>query len=202
MRNEAVHTEEYKGHTIEVYADISPSNPFEEWDCNPPIAVNYDRGIHCYATKYGNPLEPPALTREQIKANLPDILELTGHKSLLAMRSEMSWTTWDDAAQMVNEAIAQMLGSYMSDSDRLEALASLWNMAGIPAIVRVSRGYVQGAYAEVLAVATPEFQEACGSGPEYWNGPDGIENLEASIKLYGYWAWGDEDASEYFEEVK
>lgn len=190
MRNEAVYTEEYKGHKIEIYCDLTASNPFEEWDCEPPIAVYYVGDIDCYATKYGDPLEPPALTREQIKANLPDILELTGHKSLLALCHDRWPTDTMSAEDCVNNAVLSACEG-MRPSDLLEALASLWNMAGVPAIVRASSGYGQGDYAEVLAVATPEFQKACGNAPGYWDGPDGIKSLEASIKLYGYWAWGD-----------
>lgn len=190
MRNETVHTEEYKGYTIEIYPDDWPENPFEAWDCEPPIAVHYDRDISCYATKYGDPLRPPELTREQVKANTRQICDMLGAGSLLEAADRLNELYSFSAVEQINYVLRRRLGE-LNNSDRLEALAELWNMAGIPAIVRVSRGYCQGDYAEVLAVATPEFQKACGNDPDYWNGPDGIKNLEASIKLYGYWAWGD-----------
>jgi hypothetical protein len=36
-----IETETYKGITINIHSDDSPANPFEEWDCEPPLLTFY-----------------------------------------------------------------------------------------------------------------------------------------------------------------
>lgn len=179
-------TIEYKGFDIEIHLDQCAENPFEAWDCDPPIAVYYDRNINSYATKYGDVNTVPTLTREQIKANITEILALTGYPHVRSLANDRFYhgaSVYD----LVNEAISEHVDD-LGYSDRLEALCDLYNMTGQAAIVRTSCGYSQRDYAEVLAVATFEFQKACGNATDYWAEPD---TLEPSIDLYSAWAWGD-----------
>jgi hypothetical protein len=85
----------------------------------------------------------------------------------------------------INDQISEYVYD-LGDSDRLDVLCDLYNMAGMPAVVKSVHGYSQGDYAEVLAVATPEFQEACGNDSDF----DWIPSLESSIQLFGDWAFG------------
>lgn len=177
---------EYKGHTIEIILDEDAENPFENWDCESPLAVSYERDITSYAKQYGDVNEVPTLTREQIKANLPAILSMLGLSTVWAARTRYPSSYHpSDIVCCLNDAIAELV-AYQYNDDRLEMLCELYNMAGIPAICKASRGYCQGDYALVLAVATPEFQKACGNAADY----DWFSNLESAVKLWGYWAWG------------
>ena len=180
-------SETYKGYEIEIIHDEFPENPFEAWDCEPPLAVAYDRNITSYAKQYGDVNDVPTLTREQIKANLPAILSMLDLSTVWAIRNAMpsSYHPYDIVC-CVNDAISEYVND-LSNDDRLEALCDLYNMAGIPALCKSSRGYSQGDYALVLAVATPEFQKACGNGEGYWDDP---QHLQAAIDLWGNWAWG------------
>lgn len=182
---DAIYTETYKGFTIEIIPDDSPENPFEAWDCNPPIAVYSDRNITEYATQYGNVNSVPTLTREQIKANLKEILDLLGYTSVFGLR-ELRRYTDTDIADAINDGLSDFLDNEYT-SDRLKHLESFWQMAGIPALLKTVRGYSQGDYAEVLAVATPEFQKACGNEKDFWDNP---ESLKPSIELFGDWCFG------------
>jgi hypothetical protein len=184
MNNE-VYSEKYKGLTINIMLDDSRENPFEAWDCEPPIAVyaHYNRGINEYSTQYGNVNNVPTLTREQIKANLPAILELCDASNLWDLTDERrEYNTLKGCINHVIERNVECLG----DSDRLDALCDLYNMAGMPAVCDDVRGCSQSDWAKVLAVATPEFREECGNGESF----DWITSLKASIQLFEDWAFG------------
>lgn len=179
-------TENYKGFQIDIVQDEDPENPFEAWDCEPPLAVySCDYGsITEYAMQYGNVNNPPILTREQILANKTLIFDLFAVKSWFSLRSIREYTDVDFADVLNNELTDILCG--MNDSDRLDTLCDLYNAAGIPAICEDVRGSSQGDWAKVLAVATPEFQKACGNGPGF----DWHKSLKQSIQLFEDWAFG------------
>jgi hypothetical protein len=188
--NAPVETEDYRGFTIEIFRDEDGGNPWKDMDGNPPIAVYYDRGITEYATKYGHANELPELTREQMHAHKAEIASLLGFGTLYQAAKASMGGYRDTAEDAIHEALRNHLEYNRSDRERLEALESLWNMAGVPAVLGTSTGYSQGDYAYVLAVATPEFLKAMGSDAETWSA-DNFRALRDSIRLYGYWAWGD-----------
>jgi hypothetical protein len=185
----AIHKENYKGLTIKIYQDEDSQNPFEDWDGNPPIAVcSFDRSrsyISEYATRYGNANEVPELTRERIIEGRAEILDLLGETSFFRVIDRTYLDNYS-AEQLVNDAISEHVNG-LSDQDRLEALETLYNLAGIPALLGTVHGCSQRDYAEALAVATPEFQKACGNESGYWNNP---ENLKPSIQLFEDWCFG------------
>lgn len=185
MNNE-VYTEEYKGLTINIMYEDQPQNPFEDWDCEPPLAVYSDRNITEYATGYGEVNSVPTLTREQIKANLSAILSLLDIKNLFEVRQYKGDDQYSyDLIECVNYALGNAVDD-LGDSDRLDVLCDLYNMAGMPAVCSDVHGSCQGDWAKVLAVATPEFQEECGNGEAF----DWEESLKSSIQLFEDWAFG------------
>lgn len=181
---DVVHSEIYKGHEIEIAYDEGVPCPFDDWDCEPPIAVNSD-GITEYATKYGDVNSVPCPTMEQIIENSDQIIALVGSSVFVeAIRAQQDG---EDLAESINEYIREMIDCSCTNSERLEALCDLYNMIGWPALLRTIRGYAQGDWAEVLAVATPEFQKACGNKKGFWDDP---EKLRPSIDLFADWAYG------------
>jgi hypothetical protein len=181
---ENVHSETIGKYTINIFQDDRAGNPFENWDGEPPIAVYSDRTITEYATKYGHASEVPTLTREQIKANLKDILGILGVNSLWGLRDRQY--TGQKIADIINDGLVDIVTG-VSNSERLELLEELYTMAGVPALLQTVHGYCQGDWAQVLAVATPKFQDACGNAEGYWDNP---EALAPSIELYRDWAFG------------
>lgn len=174
------HEEEYKGYTIKIINDECAENPWESWDSEPPIVVSSDRDLRSYGKQDVN--GAPELTRDEIKANLARIMEIADYSSLKDMVHDANYHAYslEDGIQvLLNRALDNE-----TDSDRLEIIAELYEMKGITAVVKSVTGYVQGDWAEVLAVATPEFLKETGA-------PNTGEMLEQSIKLYGYWAFGD-----------
>lgn len=183
MFNEPVHEETIGDYLIQIHADTDAQNPFEDWDCEPPLAVYSagNRGIQ----EYGEVNTVPTLSREQIKANIPAICSLLDAKSLLRASDRLNERYSDSAVDQINYVIERHIND-LGNSDRLEALCELYNIAGIPAVCGSVHGYSQGDYAEVLAVATPEFQEMCGNGADF----DWIESLKGSVQLFEDWAFG------------
>jgi hypothetical protein len=178
-----VHSEKIGKYTINIFQDDGAGNPFENWDGEPPIAVYSDRTITEYATKYGNVDAVPELTRAQIKANLNEILTVLELKSVFALRGGNTHTSVED---LVNDWLREYVDNEYQ-SKRLELLETLYTWAGVPALLQTVRGYCQGDWAEVLAVATPKFQNACGNTEGFWDNPDA---LAPSIELFGDWCFG------------
>ncbi len=175
------YTENYKGYEINIILDEWPENPFTDFDGEPPIVVNYNRGLDTYGEDVNR---VPYLDKADLKRALSVILELTGKRSIYDLVREVRQHSTDLLAGIhweLTDAINDL-----DDSERLEALCSLYNALGIPAVVKAVRGYCQGDYAEVLAVATPEFQAECGCAEGYnW-----FARLNGSIKLFGDCAFG------------
>jgi hypothetical protein len=185
------HTEVYKGYTIEIVNDRSPQNPFEAFDGEPPIAIYYDGGIHEYATKYGNANSVPRLTQKQITKHSREILDLLHYSDWKAFRLDRYNSSYGryDRAEYVHDALNELVDNEY-ESKRLPLLETVWRMAGHPALYGETTGYSQSDWAYVLVVATPKFLEATGCTVKQLTADD-YAGLQASIDLYGYWAWGD-----------
>jgi len=179
----------YKGFTIEIEHDDYAENPFDAWDGNAPILVHpcghFERAPACYGLEF----ELPALSKEEIKANLKEVRSILGYSSLMSALTELApacrASYFGDIEQYVNDSISKIFDDETM-SDQIELIAQVYRMKSIPAIVQSVRGSARGDYAEVLAVALPSWIEETGVCPEF------IEsNLRGAISLYGSWAYGE-----------
>jgi len=183
---------EYKGYSIKVSQDIMPENPFEAWDCEPPL-LSFDGDT--FKVYQGAPESLGELIRSfcsglfgrhktlaMLKEYLPQI-------PLRAFVEERQRLGEDDA----NTFIAFMEESYGGEPEGwqsaiawFDAVESLLTRAGIPCYNGQSNGYTQGDSALVLAIASPAWAATVGA-PE--------ETLKAQCKgafdLFSAWAWGD-----------
>lgn len=185
---------EYRDHKIEVHRDFSPSNPFEDWDCELPILVAHLHHARYNLHSYGvddelSLVKLPHLERPVVLAHWRDILaELNlrnDWQGLLSFAREELRYPYDP----LDRALAQALDEEYCDhsaSDKLELLERVYGWLGITAVLGSTTGYCQGDYAKVLAVATPEWIEKVGAPADSLK-----RQCEYAIKLYGYWAWGD-----------
>ena len=173
-------TIEYKNQKIEIIQDECPENPLELWDCMPEL--------HSTGGSGDIDLLAPELTRDQIKKNAATICELTGEKTLLALSSNNTdyyRSNYEDATFMVNTAICNRVEE-LSKSDKCDALATLFNIAGIRALSEGISGYSQDSYATVLVIATPEWIKETGIRDA------NIERaLQSTIETYAAWRYGD-----------
>lgn len=184
----------YRTFTVRALQDDCPSNPFEDRDCEPALAVWYDGTL----TEYGDgALEP--LTglpghwfsrhwRAICKAL--DLDESEHDKEARDARPDYdgSATLGDIRADLLRDALGEMKPSRYgrgSGSDYLAAVAALWALRGVEALDSSTSGYSQGDYADVLAVATPEWAARVGAPRE-----SHASQCKAAVTLYGAWAWG------------
>lgn len=185
---ETVNTIEYRGFQINVHQDYSPCNPWNDWDCEPPMIVLHG-GRRADFTEYGLDLSVPTLTKEQLKSSLPALkkaLGITGRILPFCQEYAVSQRyNYAGAVDLFNDAISGYF-EQQSSSDKLELLADLYQAIGVPALCTSVHGSCQGDYSEVLIVATPEWVKTVGIAPEHID-----QSLKQSAKLYGQYAFGE-----------
>jgi hypothetical protein len=185
-----IETEQYKGITINIHSDDSPSNPFEEWDCEPPLLTYYGgRGASLKA--YQNAPERWG----EILALLPDSCFERGKR--MELIKQLNCTLREFAEENRNmrtidafvEFLTSQCGAFPSGwGDAVawfEMAEWILNWGGITAVYEQSTGHCQGDVTLCLAIATPDWLKLTGVDPE-----NAKEQLERSIELYGNWAWG------------
>ena len=120
---------------------------FDDHDVGASALVNY--GTRNGSREYGNSIELPELTREQIKQNAKDICNLLERKTLLEVCEYRA--TGDCTVDLINQALADSY-EYTSENERIEFLAYMLDIAGIQNHASTGRGYSQGDYYDILIV--------------------------------------------------
>lgn len=181
----------YRGFTAYAVQDSDAENPFTAWDTEPPTLVYTGRrdGFSDYS---GDTLENPLaaisdarLARKWAEAAKALAISADAYALTKASnRADYGTSAADTRREMAEEALADMRNG--SGSDYLEALATLWRIAGCVAETWSAHGYSQGDYAEGLSVATPEWAKKVGAPKK-----SHADQCRYAGKLYGYWAFGD-----------
>lgn len=161
--------------------DDFPANPFNDWDCEPPLMSFYDR----HRTDYGK-----GSIQNEIKEKLtPNIVKF--HQKKLAEILEVDISNCESLDEKINDIVGEVDKALMKD------LGRVCEILKIPYFYGSSKGYSQGDYAEVLIVLTKEFYERTGCDPR-----NADEILKGTKKLYDDWAWGDVYKINVEDEVK
>lgn len=171
-------TEKYKGFTIKIEQDLDPSNPFEDWDCEPSLMVegnNYNKDysdgeIDSFLTNY--------LTDNQIVRHKAKILKLINYHESFDSDHE------DYTAKEKIDILRDELSDFLSED--IENKVSFCNSFNIIYYSGTSRGYSQGSWADVFVIITDKDREKLGIDKK-----NDAKVCEQTFKLYGYWAWGD-----------
>lgn len=181
---------EIDGYTVTVEQDEFPSNPFTEFDCEPPTLTFYE-GL----TSYG---DVPSV-RDLVRL-IPDEHFARG-KRVSFIRENLNISLRSFATERnyqgdsIRDAFARELldmnpepsrRSWREATDYFEMLEWLCKLAGVPCHYTQSNGYSQGDSALVMAFATKEWAGKVGA-PE-----DSLqEQCKNACDLYSAWAWGD-----------
>lgn len=197
MRNET-HIEDadvlHRGILIEFHRDPDPLHPWQDWDCQIPMVYLSSEYHDSCSTEHTsghdilNPIghmTPRFMTRHRLA--IAQILDL-GFSDVATFDAHCRDENYyelpiaDFRAVMFGEVL-----SGMSNSDRLEAVAALWTLQGVPAHCTSSQGYSQGDYVELLFVAHPDWIKACGIDQKThgW-----AREFEGSENMFGAWRWG------------
>jgi hypothetical protein len=181
--------------SIHIHADQSPENPFEMWDCEPPLLTFYG-GRHESLNAYQKAPESlreilhllPAATWQrhnrvsffkQFMADKFGVKELAGEIRRYG-------STFDAVADLLAAEYGDTPSGWRSAQKWFELAEALLNFAGIPCLYEQSNGYCQGDSTLCLVVLTPDWFKESGANPE--NAPD---ICKGAIALYSAWAWGD-----------
>lgn len=193
---------EHKGLVIRAVHDDCPENPFKIEDGHWPMLAR-PGGRNERTVEYD---KQPGLALGSVLGRFSDAHIVFDQKALaqiLAADTSL-WADWheQDKPKWVTDAGA--LRAWFEDalydmsnvgSERFDTLAELYKLLGIPCLRTTVTGYSQGAWAELLIVATPEAQAALRTRPEDMSDDDWAKTLEADMQaqadLYKAWAFGD-----------
>ena len=188
----------YKKHLITVHNDINPINPFDEWDCEPPLAYQSFNHFARSYREYGNLSDSIVLlfTSDIVLQNIKQALELycdiTGDKWRDFVRdSYQGRDEWLDnmtfrgiLAEDIYTGIIDALND--TDSDYFNYLETICDLLDIPCLNRSSSGYSQGEYVDVFIALTPGFFKITGCDVD-----DSEKILSGSLELFSAYMWGD-----------
>jgi len=190
-------TIEYKNCKILIHQDETPENPFESWDCEPPLLTYYG-GRHGYFKAYGE-IED----LRDIIAIIPDSCFERGERMKL-FKEYISdrftrFTLREFAGDIQSngsfkDAFCSILVEYFNDTpsnwrnatEWMELAESLLSLAGITCYQGQSNGYSQGDSTLVLAIATPNWLKTSGVAKR-----NESSAMKCAFDLYSAWAWGD-----------
>ena len=166
-----------KSYTLSIYHDEHHSNPFTEWDSEPPLMYKYDRDVTHYGTDsiISNLLD--LITDRRLTLSKKIILDAYDSKTEEEIREEK----YD--SQTFVDAIRDEL---KRDGDNIELIETLASIAKVPYLRFDSRGYSQWDYADALILLTPEFFTRTGCNPK-----DSDKILKQTKNLFDSWAWWD-----------
>lgn len=185
-------TETYKNYTVSIDQDISPENPFEAWDCEPPLLAYYG-GRHEDFKSYSG----PESLADIVRMLPPECWERGERVKLICEYLDCSLKEFSEALAEYGsiqgafiELLSEKHGSKPSDwrsaREWFDVAESLLNRAGIICHNAQSNGYSQGDSTLVLVIATPEWIGDVGIAPE------NVQSAcESAFDLYSAWAWGD-----------
>lgn len=204
------------GYTVTIETDDSPENPFEAWDCEPPLLTYYG-GRHGDFKSYNGPkslfeiidLIPwssaeheqayPGTLFDGRRTISPDPSPFergrrvqTIKKYLDVTLREMADVSRDYSSFRLAfaEVLTQQLGAtpqgWLGAQQWFETAESLLKEAGIPCLFQEPRGYNQGDVTLCLVILTDEWLKKTGADRD-----NAKEICQATIDLYSAWAWGD-----------
>jgi hypothetical protein len=185
----------YRGLIIEAEQDSSPSNPFEDWDGEPPLAYYSDRDLTDYSD--GEALDPFAGTSDAWFSRnwraLCAALEIDPAAHDEEVRQLQRDYPGNNLAalrrQTFESALEEMKpGGYYGGnaSDYFIALEALWALRKVEALHWNRNGYSQSDWAEGIAVATPAWAERVGAPADSHK-----RQLKNAADLWAAWAYGD-----------
>lgn len=181
----------FSDYRVSIMDDQCASNPWEEWDCEPPIYIRDAHRFHGFG-EFQHGVDLPALTRAQIVAGWRSLLPDDYGTRWRDLRRYIAEYRADDPGASVEDAFNLRLKEdveNLRDSEKLDQYAAIFQAAGIPAGTSTVNGSCQSQWAEVLVVLTPDWQKLTGCTTE---DADACEsNLKHAAKLYEAWAFGD-----------
>lgn len=185
-------TQEYKGYRINIAQESSPENPFEAWDCEPPMLTFYDRYTKAYN---GAPedwydvlrlLPGSVWSRKNRVAFLKEFILPLGVSLRDVAEERRRVGDIEAVAEYLSDHLGRKPEGWRSAEVWMDTAAAILQWGGISALSTQSTGYCQGDVTLLLVVASPDWLNKTGVQPEHVQ-----SQLKGAAELYGFWAWGD-----------
>lgn len=162
---------------LKIVRDENPSNPWTEWDCEPPLFYVAWRWFE--STSYGFENENPL---DSLLAHVSDHKLALNFKPLcVAMEIEDKY--YDQHKSTKWEWLRNEIEQLDPSINRIEALAKV---ANIHTHKWESRWYSQWDWADCIVVLTPEFIKKVGTEKEHFK-----SLCEGAQKLFNAYMWWD-----------
>jgi len=209
-------TETIDHYTVTIEQDDGPGNPFEMFDCEPPLLTYYG-GRHGTFKSYNGPESLPQIIdlipwsfaeHEQAypgtlfdgtRTVSPDPSPFERGRRVQTIRKYLNCSLRDVAETEkahtsfryafmteLNDQIGRIPQGWRDAEQWFETAESLLTEAGIPNLYTESRGYSQGDVTLCLVILTNEWFKMTGA-----NRDNAKEICQRTVDLYSAWAWGD-----------
>lgn len=185
--NSVSETINHREFSIEICHDHHGVSPWDAGDCEPPILVY--AGRDGFREHGDGGLADITLTEAEAREHWRPLLGLLGYPETWRGLLTFARADYDTHGYPLAEVLADRACEHArgeTGTDRLEALANLWRLRGCAAVTKTVTGHCQGDWAEVLAVATPDWSERVGAPVDTHE-----KQIEYAARLYGWWAFGD-----------
>lgn len=192
-----MHTEQIDlhGYTVKIKYDQCAENPFECWDCEPPLLA-YCGSRHGTLKAYN---DAPSDWWDVLRALSGSIFQRKNRVAFLRRFITplgLDLRTFAEEKRRIGDidAIATFLCEHLGEkphgwreaTEWLETAASILEYGGIPCHFTQSNGYSQGDSTLLLAIGLPSWVEKVGAPA------DSVPSqLESACELHGFWQWGD-----------
>ena len=191
MKTESISIPPY---TVNVAYDQCAENPFESWDCEPPLLAYFGYRHGDYKSYNGAPADWYDVLRL-----LPDSIWRRGQRvAFLRHAMPAGYYLRDFAADRRRvgdvEALAHILievlgehpAGWQAAQNWLETAAAILEYGGIPCHCTQSNGHCQGDSTLLLAIGLPAWVQSVGAPAASLP-----RQLESACELHGQWQWGD-----------
>lgn len=195
-----MHTEQINlhGYTVKIKYDQCAENPFECWDCEPPLLAYYSSKhgtLKAYNSAPDNwhdilALLPASIFERNNRVAFLRRFVLFPTESLRDfVKNSRDAGLYDFREAMAENLIARFESrphGWRDATEWLENAASILEYGGIPCHFTQSNGYSQGDSTLLLAIGLPSWVEKVGAPA------DSVPSqLESACELHGQWQWGD-----------
>lgn len=192
MKTEQIKIDSY---TVNIAYDQSAENPFESWDCEPPLLAYYDSGKHGFKAYNDAPstwreilwlLPDSIFERKNRVAFLRRFLPPISPREYVQALRDNDGSDFEAFIQLFNEQLGEKPHGWGSASEWLDTAAAILEYGGIPCHCTQSNGYCQGDSTLLLVIGLPAWVAKVGAPA------DSVPaQLKSACELHGQWQWGD-----------
>ena len=182
------------GYTVKIAHDECPENPFEVWDCEPPLLAYYDAGRHGFKAYNDAPktwreilwlLPDSVFERKNRVAFLRRFLPSISSREYVQALRDNDGSDFEAFIQLFGDVYEEKPHGWSGAIEWLKTAASILEYGGITCHFTQSNGYSQGDSTLLLAIGLPSWVDKVGAPIE-----SVPAQLESACDIHGFWQWG------------